>query len=304
LKSIKEVDYDLRKTKSDLALYDQNKCPECGSDLTTDDHAHSKNLLSLKYEESIKIKKELDSGLNDLQEKKKKLDQLNRDAQRTWTELKIYLNNLKRRMEELKSDIDSQDFTSINEFIKTIEDLEIKRKLSEQKAEELSGDLEMYKRIEDVFSEKGIKKTIIANIVRPINHFIKDNLSFLNMHFEVELDDEFQARIIYLNEEIEADSLSTGEMKKVNICIMLAYLKLIRMKRYINLLFLDEVFSSIDVEGIYSILAMLKEFAKDSKINIFLVHHSQLSYELFDRVLSIEKNITSEITEVVKMENI
>ena len=43
----------------------------------------------------------------------------------------------------------------------------------------------------------------------------------------------------------------------LNIAILIAYLKLIRTKRHINILFLDEVFASIDSDGIESILFLL-----------------------------------------------
>ena len=72
-----------------------------------------------------------------------------------------------------------------------------------------------------------------------------------------------------------------------NIAILIAYLKLIRTKKHINILFLDEVFSSIDLEGIDSILMLLKSFANDYNINIFVVHHAILSEEMFDRILKI-----------------
>ena len=58
----------------------------------------------------------------------------------------------------------------------------------------------------------------------------------------------------------------------------------------INILFLDEVFSSIDIEGIDSILVLLKSFANEYNINIFVVHHAILNQEMFDRILKIKKN--------------
>ena len=64
------------------------------------------------------------------------------------------------------------------------------------------------------------------------------------------------------------------------------------------LLFLDEVFASIDLDGIDSILELLKSFANDYNINIFVVHHAILSQEKFDRILKINKEIFSSIEEV------
>ncbi len=91
---------------------------------------------------------------------------------------------------------------------------------------------------------------------------------------------------------------STGEQKLTNISILIPYLKLIRTKKHINILFLDEVFSSVDIENIQRILSLLKSFANEYNINIFVVHHAVLNEEMFDRILKIEKNVFSSITEI------
>ena len=69
------------------------------------------------------------------------------------------------------------------------------------------------------------------------------------------------------------------------------------------MLFLDEVFSSIDLEGISDILSLLKSFSNDYNINIFVVHHALLNHENFDRIISIHKEIFSSIEEL-NFENI
>jgi ABC-type Mn2+/Zn2+ transport system ATPase subunit len=79
---------------------------------------------------------------------------------------------------------------------------------------------------------------------------------------------------------------------------MIAYLKMIRTRRNINILFLDEVFSSIDSEGIESILVLLKDFAAGSGINIFVVHHAVMATEFFDRIISVSKDVFTQIEEI------
>jgi len=117
----------------------------------------------------------------------------------------------------------------------------------------------------------------------------------MHLPFEVELDNKFTSYITSFGEEIDVDTLSTGENKAINIAIMLAYLKLIRTKRQINILFLDEVFSSIDVERVNDVIGLLRDLADNSKINIFLVHHSILDSHRFDKIYSIEKDVFSYI---------
>jgi DNA repair exonuclease SbcCD ATPase subunit len=155
-----------------------------------------------------------------------------------------------------------------------------------------------YKELSKIFGEEGVKKSIIAGIIKPINHFIQENIKKMNLPFQVKLDETFTAEIKQFAGPIDHDSLSTGETKKVNLCILIAYLKLIRTKKHINILFLDEVFSSMDIESCESILNLLKSFANDYKINIFVVHHAILNQEIFDRILQINKDVFTTINEV------
>ena len=222
-----------------------------------------------------------------------------------FNDLSYLLKSYKSQIETLTQKKSSQTTptvakpsVNIQEFQKTIEELEEKKTISSDSVA-LCKDKELYyKELNKIFGEDGVKKSIIAGIIKPINHFIGENIKKMGLPFDVKLDETFTAEIKQLGSVIEHDSLSTGETKKVNISILIAYLKLIRTKRHINILFLDEVFSSIDIEGIDSILALLKSFANDYNINIFVVHHAILNQEMFDRILKINKEIFSSIEEV------
>ena len=188
---------------------------------------------------------------------------------------------------------------SIQKFEETITEINTKKVKSEDHLDVNREKSLYHKELSKVFSENGVKKVIINNIIDPINFFITQNIKKINLPFEVILDETFDAKIFSLGNEIDPETLSTGESKKINLCILIAYLKLIRLKRSINILFLDEVFSSIDIESIDGMLEMIKDFASEYKINIFLVHHAILAAEHFDRILIVEKNIFSKISEKV-----
>lgn len=83
---------------------------------------------------------------------------------------------------------------------------------------------------------------------------------------------------------------------------MVAYLKMIRAKKKINVLFLDEVFASVDIDGIDEILTLLKAFAYEYNISIFVVHHANMNGDIFDRVIELRKNVFSEIVEINRFE--
>lgn len=90
--------------------------------------------------------------------------------------------------------------------------------------------------------------------------------------------------------EIPVQTLSTGEMKKIDFIVLIAILKLMKMKfNSINLLFLDELFSSVDPDGVHSILSILKSISSDLGLNIFVINHAPMPHEIFDFKLDIVK---------------
>jgi DNA repair exonuclease SbcCD ATPase subunit len=295
-----KVKFQIENTQEKIDLFNSGICPTCGSDLSNETHNSYRTELNDTLESLTNLKEEIKKEGGEAKTKLDKILVLSKETNQAFSELKIYLKNLKSRLEQLnsKEDVDVDEtcdtINSLNESIKTIEERksESSNNLIDVKTEDSTLD-----QLLKVFSNDGIKKSIISKIVVPINHFIRENLEQMGVEFTVELDDQFSAKLYLLGQEIDVESISTGETKKVNIAIMLAYLKLIRMKRHINLLFLDEVFSSIDIDGIYSILKMLRKFANDYNINIFLVHHAMLESSYFDRVIRVEKNITSNIIE-------
>lgn len=290
---------EMRNTQSKIDLYDSGKCGECETDLTDSAHLHVRESYVKKKASIIALKDELAITIDKYKEKYEEIKTIETSANESYSEMTYTLRDLKSRLDKLvdKSKDESKD-EDIEEFMKTVEELTDKKDNSADKVTVLKDKTLFYKELSKVFSEDGVKKTIIKNIIKPINHFISENLKHMNISFTVELDETFSATIEQFGQEIEHDSLSTGETKKINIALLIAYLKLIRTKNMINVLFLDEVFSSIDVESIYDIISLIKSFANEYNINIFMVHHSMLQLESFDRVIRINKDIFSEIEEI------
>jgi DNA repair exonuclease SbcCD ATPase subunit len=120
----------------------------------------------------------------------------------------------------------------------------------------------------------------------------------LKSPYRIELDNNFDAHVTEFGEEIDPDSLSTGEAKKLNLIILLAYIKTLRLRRNINILILDEVFASIDIESVNDILILFKKFANERNLNIIVVHHTELNHSNFDRVIAVKKSGFSYIEDI------
>jgi DNA repair exonuclease SbcCD ATPase subunit len=112
---------------------------------------------------------------------------------------------------------------------------------------------------------------------------------------------------MYLGMEISPESLSSGQRKKMNLIVLLAFIEIIKMKHnQMNVMFLDEIFSSLDKNNVYKAIEILKEYANKYNLTIFVVSHESLPEEFFDtKILVQQKDHFSEmiITESLKKEN-
>jgi DNA repair exonuclease SbcCD ATPase subunit len=296
---------DIKNVQREIDLYDSGKCPTCRTDFDSDHFVTLRASLVEKKEGFESIKLEIEDNIRKIKERQTKLKNLSETTTNSFNDLNYLLRNYKSEIEKLTKKKESQKVpenttpsVNVQEFQNTINELEDKKSISQEGATICKEKEMYYKELNRILSEDGVKKAIISGIIKPINHFISENVKKMLLPFEVKLDETFTAEIKSLGTLIEHDSLSTGETKKINIAILIAYLKLIRTKKHINILFLDEVFSSIDLEGIDSILMLLKSFANDYNINIFVVHHAILSEEMFDRILKINKEVFTSIEEV------
>lgn len=300
-KQLSSTQNDIRNVAKEISLYDSGKCPTCSTDFLSEHFVNLRNTLVQKKTSHEKILEEIQNNILAIRNRQAKLKELGETATKSFNDLNYLLKNYKTQIEKLtlkrKASINESSVNTL-EFSNTIEELEVK-KSNNQDNVTISKEKELYyKELNRVLSEDGAKKSIIAGIIKPINHFISDNIKKIGLPFEVKLDETFSAEVKSLGVPVDHDTLSTGENKVINVCILVAYLRLIRTKTSVNVLFLDEVFSSIDVDNISHILTLLKSFSQEYNINIFVVHHAILNEEMFDRIIKIDKNVFSTIEEI------
>jgi len=289
---------EISQIDKQLKLFENDKCPTCQADLNSGFHKGIKESFIEKKEKFTEVMNKVKERGLELSERLKKLNTLSEKGDSKYQELYSNLKSLKRdydKLSEKKKDSSNQD---LDEFVNTVKNLGSKLKEVETNKSDEEDRKIYHKNIKSILSEDGIKKTIIENIIEPINYHVSESIRIMHLPFEVELDNNFNATVTTMGEEVDTETLSTGETKALNIAIMIGYLKLIRTKKQINVLFLDEVFSSIDIERINDVLLLLRDLAETSDINIFLVHHSILDQEHFDKILKIEKEVFTMITEV------
>ena len=89
---------------------------------------------------------------------------------------------------------------------------------------------------------------------------------------------------------LSVETLSDGEQTRIDLVVLLSLYKLLKRKySSINLLTIDEVVSSLDVENSAKVMQFLKVFAEENNINVFIVSHTNLDLDEFDEVIEVEK---------------
>jgi len=116
-------------------------------------------------------------------------------------------------------------------------------------------------------------------------------VSEMHLSFHIRFDDKFNCVVNHLGEDINPNTLSTGEKKKADFIVVIALIKLLKLRfPQLNILFLDEIFSSVDHDGVYSILKILSDVIKEYKLNTFVINHTVLPQEIFDKKIEIYKD--------------
>jgi DNA repair exonuclease SbcCD ATPase subunit len=272
-----------------IRLYENGKCPTCEADLTTDHHKTMLQDYMKRDKESRDAIQEISSKIEDLKTRRERINQayteLNNKKTSASTQVSSFSSELSKLNESNSTDDQTQSLQNIiadNEEKKTDA---IQRKTVEEKK------ANFYKIIEDIFGDKGVKISALKRILPVLNTEIRRVLIDLNMDYRVTFNEEFEVDIQHLGFKVSAEQLSTGERKKVDFAALIALIRLMKTKfAGLNLIYLDEIFSSIDSDGIYHILKVLHKTCRELNLNIFVINHSQLPTEIFDYRAEITKN--------------
>lgn len=279
-KSKQSLNSNLDVIAKQKRLYESSKCPTCGSALDSEEHKHKFQEI-LTEEETYKLK------LSELKEKSKELDERMLKAKTALKECESRLFEIDSKSRSIQSMIKETETQKTNQQTDGI------RRIIEQNAEKLeeiqNQRKELMKKeginriVEDILGDNGLKKSVMEHIVKPMNIQINSILSELELPFKVQFDGQFEAKLTQLSYDISIEELSTGQLKMLDFAVLIAIIKMLKIKfPSLNILFLDEIFSSLDPNNVSKIVHILRRIAKDYNMNIMVINHAPLPLELFD----------------------
>lgn len=277
----------IKEINKKIGLYQQDKCPTC----ETPFNDKRFELVRGELDETIKKKQ---TDLNFLLSGESKYDEALKKIQETLSKINEYIvqvrtafSTLQKEFNQLKGD-KPQEFQSIENIIsknsETIQKKETEKTVLDDKYKYMAI-------LSDLYSDNGVKKRILESYLPTLNKEIEFTLQELHFPYELKFNSDFEPKLNHLGIEVNVETLSTGEKKRVDLAVLISIIRMLKRKYpSLNIFMLDEVLSSIDGDGIYDIIGLLRNTAKELMMNIFIINHSPLPVEYFSYRVEIQKN--------------
>jgi DNA repair exonuclease SbcCD ATPase subunit len=279
--------YSLSAHNRALKLYENNSCPTCGGSLESEFHEAEKEKHKCAIEELKDRKVILKTEVEDSEDSLRVARETNRKIIARASQLDTQMEQIKEELIKI-SKSKGQDSVHLHDLI---EDFDVKKDASQSSKSTIEGKNYYLSLLETIVGEDGIKNLAVKSILPSLNNHVMLMGKEMGIPFGIVFDEKFNCVLYHLGEEISPKTLSTGEKKKADFVIIMALIKMIKTRfPGLNILFLDEIFSSIDSDGIYHIINILHQTIKEAKINTFVINHTVLPSEYFDKRLEISKD--------------
>ena len=281
---------EMLSIQKSLELYKNKCCPLCQAPLDDDFHTnikekfeHELEHITEDYNKCVATTKKIKAKYEELSEKKDEV----RSKKST---LKAKKNSLQKEIDKIESNKVELNDDTLFSFESLISEFTEKKANKEDERSKNTIEQNYLEIFESILSDEGIKSLALKNILPHFNSIISKLCVELNIPYNVKFNEKFDCIITAMSQEINVKSLSTGEKKKIDFAVIIALLKMIKLRfPTLNILFLDEIFSSIDMDGINNIIKVLRDNIKEMNINAFVINHSPLPGEYFDKYIEVYK---------------
>ena len=276
-KELREKQDELAKIKAlgsnkakEIKFIEQGTCPTCGAPI-------DQSQLEVKKQERevfLAQYKELDAKIKEITDKSSKKNKEFEENEEVIDRERIKLSSLLTKLEEQERRM------SIN--TKEIEVLKVKEKETGDRITDLKVDEEEWGQLYDILSTS-IRQKILSSFIPLLNSSIQEYTRQLNLPYIIEFDNQFKCsiKIFGLDRVINISSLSTGQLKTIDMCIILGVLKVIFSGVNFNVMFLDELLSNMDSELRSMVCNVFKSELKENQ-TIFIISHQEISDANFD----------------------
>lgn len=240
---------------------------------------------------------ELNNKINDTVAKINELDRKLESTKLAYSKAESYKSTVSKYKDDLKR---LEDSTSVD-MSGTLESLEsANNSLKEysDKFDKATRDVKVLDGVKSVFSNTGIKSFVLEQVYPALNESLEKYMSILtdgSISASImatsesktgNVSDKITINVIRNSKETDYDSLSSGEQRRFDVALSLSLQDYVSANSGINVLFLDEIFDSLDAVGVDKVMGLLKEKAKYYS-SVFVISHSTELKDNFDNEIKV-----------------
>ena len=296
-KVIEESTAELARVKAlgvnkakEIEFIQKGTCPTCGAPI-------DQSMLPIKEQERDVLRKQY-TQINERLQKEKLVpgeikDKYNKEVEPLRQELEKNKALLIRLQEQAKrAQVNSGEIDKIESQLR-----EHESELGDAKFEDQQWELLL-----DLLGND-IRASILSSFIPVLNENIMKYSQRLRQRHIIQFDNQFKCQIKLpgTDEDIPVSSLSTGQLKTVDMIIIMSILGTVMGSNSLNIVFLDELFSNMHSELRNEMSWMLRDDMKQDE-TIFVVSHYEINEGFFDGTIKINLEPRGQYWEQSKIE--
>lgn len=265
-----------KQQKNNYNTFKSGKCPTCGQPID-ESHINDYKEKMMFYAEEYKKYEEQKKQVNDeytpkINDVNQKITDLKNKIGDIDSQIKIYKNNLKLINE------------NYDELIREVEEKIIKVK---EQIDNCDREIGEWNEMGELFG-KTLRYNLLETLIPHINKSIQYFVNKLDQSYKIQYDQEFKPHIFVegFEKEISYNNLSTGQRKTMDLAVIFGVLQNIIANVDFNILFLDELFSNMDIEARNTMLTLLNENLFENK-SIFVINHAEMQDDFFNHKVKV-----------------
>ena len=276
VKDISSIETRGKILAKEIAFIERGVCPTCGAPID------ATNLPTKKSE-----KEKLANEYRNLQTQKLSKD---KTYQEQYDQYKTSINKLKNEVSSLQNNItilaERERYNDISQT--EITNLQCKVEKLAKKLTNLKNSDNEWATIYNIITTT-VRTKIISAFVNSLNKNLGLYASILHLPYSVSFDQDFKCSLTLASsgQVVPTTSLSTGQLKIVDMITILGVLGTITRNSGINVLFLDELFSNLDAGLRIAMCSLLYKTKKEDQ-TIFIISHHDIDMSVFNGLIEVE----------------
>lgn len=280
-----------KQQKNNYNTFKSGKCPTCGQAID-ENHINDYKEKMLFYAEEYKKYEEQKKVV--IEEYTPKINDVNKEI----SDLKLKIGDIDNQIKIYKNNLKLIN-ANYDDLIRDVEEKIIKVK---QQIDNCDREIGEWNEMNELFG-KTLRYNLLETLIPHINKSIQYFVNKLDQSYKIQYDQEFKPHIFVegFEKEISYNNLSTGQRKTMDLAVIFGVLQNIIANVDFNILFLDELFSNMDIEARNTMLTLLKENLFDNK-SIFVINHAEMQDDFFNHKIKVvleNKKITKKKDEEV-----